>query len=390
MRQYGASPRLIRVSSDKHVELVINGEPLLAPTGGLGVYTARLIRGLLRHTDLNFRVLLDASLRGGVADIPEGICTFLRSSRLPHPVLRQLARSHRVVDCAKTQYPNAIFHAPAPFWSSQRPQRTIVTLHDCIYRHFPKYLGRFPLRRRLAFATERYAASSRLVLTVSNYSAKELCECGGIPAQKIRVLYNWVSPEFERESISAEQVEAIRTRFQLPQRFWLYVGGYDYRKNVELLISAYSAATRELDCPPLVLAGAVPSQTSPPYSDVLGAVRRNRVESQVILTGSISAADLPPLYRGAELFIYPSLYEGFGLPVIEAIAAGTPVIASGTSSLGEIIEKPECRFDPLSVQAITAKLVQAADHPATFRCTLRPEFVETYAIARYVELIRSI
>lgn len=371
------------------VGLVLSGLPLAHPAVGLGVYTRRLIQGLLRNpSSPPFRVLVPASLRGKVPGIPDSIqVPFYDGRTLPHPLLRQLALSYRLAAIASNQFPDAIFHSPAPFWSTRRPARTIVTLHDCIYRHFHHYEGRFWLRKWLNRAAERYAAGASVVLTVSQFSASDLTRTAGIPASKIRVLYNWLGPEYENVDRIEVGSAGIRSKLDLPERFWLYLGGYDYRKNVERLIEAYAIASGQTRCPPLVLAGKIPSASRAPHSDVAGKIRETGLASQVRIVGPIDENDLPSLYAAAELFVYPSLYEGFGLPALEAMAMDTPVLVSNCSSLPEVVSRSDCRFDPHSVPAIVQKLRAAATDAVQFRCALRPEFFESYAIDRYLKMI---
>jgi glycosyltransferase involved in cell wall biosynthesis len=381
---------ILASSGAEDVRLVLSGLPLAHPTVGLGVYTIRLIRGLLRSpSSPPFRVLLPASLRGDLLGIPGSITVpFCDKRTLPHPLLRQVTLSCRLASVVNEHFPQAIFHSPAPFWSIRRPARTIITLHDCIYRHFSHYEGRFGIRRSLNRAAERYAADAAAVFTVSQFSANDLSRTAGIPASKIRVLYNWLGPEYENVDRTGDGSAHIRSKFGLPERFWLYVGGYDYRKNVEHLIEAYAIARRKAQCPKLVLAGAIPARTSKPFSDPVGRARAaGLTPSEVLALGDVAAADLPQLYAAAELFVYPSLYEGFGFPPLEAMAVGTPVLVSNSSSLIEVVPRSECRFDPCSAPAIAEKLKAAATCAAQFRCELRPEFLESYAIERYLKVI---
>jgi glycosyltransferase involved in cell wall biosynthesis len=371
---------------------VINGEPLLRPTVGVGIYTLRLVRGLLRGAPtLKFRVLLDESLRGKLPEIPEEACVFLPApSPSLHPLFAQVVRANRAVVTTLRRFPNAVFHSPGPFWSWRRAPRTVVTLHDCIYRHFPLYLGRRGIRKWLTFRTERYAAESDLVLTVSEFSASDLAETAGIPRDNIRVLHNWVEPKYLDRDATRAAAERVRLRHALPPRFWLYVGGYDYRKNVEVLIDAYRAVLVDTPCPPLVLAGEIPPETEPPYSDVRSRLTANGLNEQAHRIGTIAEEDLPGLYAAAELLIYPSLYEGFGLPPLEAIAVGTPVLVSDSSSLPEVVPSATCRFHPLSVSDLAGKLRGAATDPTQFSCELQPQFTEAHAIARYLEFIATV
>ena len=372
--------------ASERVELVISGEPLLTPTVGVGVYTARLIAALLRHSDVNFRVIVDHSLRGQVSALPEDRCSFIRSPQWPHPILRQLQRAHWTMQVVRHEYPNAIFHSPAPFWSSYRAAKTVVTLHDCIYRHFPAYGGLLGWRKLFAIACEHFAAASTLVLTDSEFSKVDLATSTSIPEGKLKVLYPWVTAE----AAARELVEEYLLQRKLPQRFWLYVGGYDYRKNVEFLLRAYADACRACECQPLVLAGEIPARKRPPYSDPIGVAQRCGVLDKLVLLGRVAETEMALLYRAAGLLVFPSLYEGFGLPPAEAMAVGTPVLTSNTSSLREVVASEHCRFDPYNRGELRDKLVQAARAPQSFKVTLRSEFTEHYGIARYLELLRTI
>ncbi len=153
------------------------------------------------------------------------------------------------------------------------------------------------------------------------------------------MLYPWVSNDIIAP-VAPELVAQFRERYALPDRFWLYLGGYDIRKNVEFLLEAYAEATRVKALPPLLLAGNIPTQRAPAACDVIGTLKRLQLnETQIHRPGLIAADDLPVLYQAASLLIYPSLMEGFGLPPAEAMAAGTPVLASNASSLPEVVRK---------------------------------------------------
>lgn len=375
------------------VDLVIHGEPLLTPAVGIGVYTSRLIRGLLRRApDLQLRVIADESLRGALPWIPERSIIWSKSSRLPfHPILRQVARANTAAAIVARRFPRAVFHCPAPFWSRHRPPRTVVTMHDCIYRHFPAYLGRLPLRRWHALKCESFAAQCPMVITDSDYSAVDLARNTAIRASRINVVPLWVEDEFISAARDAHAIERVRRKFGLPARFWLYVGGFDYRKNVERLIESYSMACREVSCPKLVLAGAIPAATRPPYSDVRSAIARYKIPSDsIVITGAVDPGELAPLYGAAELFIYPSLYEGFGLPPLEAMAADTPVLVSDRTSLPELVTRDECRFDPSLAEPLASKLCAAADNPERFRCPPANRFTEGVAITSYLNVISKV
>jgi glycosyltransferase involved in cell wall biosynthesis len=369
--------------------LVINGTPLGAPYVGVGTYTLRLILGLARAGKTDFRVLVPRELEQVTEMLPEGCRVFVEGrSPTENAVAKNLYWMEKVAAAAARDHATAVFHSPGPFWSRHRPAQRAVTLHDCIYRRFPKYLGRLLVRRWLARATERYAAGGQLVLTDSECSARDLHELAGIPAEKIRVLYPWADPRFN-PAFAGTEAPRVREKYRLPARFFLYVGGYDYRKNVEFLLDAYAAAKRKAPLPPLVLAGRIPTRRSPVFCDVAGAMRENGLEGNVVLPGFIDDADLPGLYGACHALIYPSLYEGFGLPPVEAIACGRPALVAENSSLREIIPEARNRFATDDPAKLAELLIAVERAPDEFYCVPDARFTEGYGIEAYLKIMEA-
>jgi glycosyltransferase involved in cell wall biosynthesis len=157
----------------------------------------------------------------------------------------------------------------------------------------------------------------------------------------------------------------------------LYLGGYDYRKNVELLIEAYGRAARAGACPTLVLGGNIPIAVGSrkPVCDVAGAVRRAGIDSdRLCCPGFIDDDDLAAVYAGAELFIYPSLAEGFGLPPVEAMSSGCPAIVADTTSLPEVVTDEDYRFPVADPARLIEMLLSAARSPRP----LNPGFMRSF------------
>ncbi len=374
-------------TAEEPPDLVVSGLALINPHVGQGVYARRLIDGLARHRSARFLVIAPPGVPRPPTVAPENFLN-LSPFRAPRqPSLYYVVAAHRLLRLARDNFPAAVFHSTGPIVGLLRPPITVVTLHDCIYRHFSNYAGRFGTRQLLMYSAERFGAKASLVLTDSEFSRRDLSSRTRVDERKIEVLYPWVGNEF-LEPIDPIAVDSLAQRYGLPKRFWLYLGGFDYRKNVEFLLRAYAVGASRAKFPPLVLAGSIPGEKKPTHCDVAGALRQTGLgPEQILLPGTISSADLPVLYRAAALLIYPSLMEGFGLPPAEAMAVGTPVLVADNSSLPEVVRQPHCLFAATAAESLIAKLLLAAEDERQFMAELPVEFTEAHGIARYLKLI---
>ena len=191
---------------------------------------------------------------------------------------------------------------------------------------------------------------ARRIIAVSESTRRDLVEIYGISPAKIDVVHNGVDASFQ--PLPADQVAAFRQQRGLPDRFVLFVGTLEPRKNVVRLIEAYAKLPKER--PPLVLVGGKGWF----YDEIFGRVEALALAGEVHFAGFIPAEDLPLWYNAADLFVYPSIYEGFGLPALEAMACGTAVIASTASSLPEDVGKAGKLVDPTDTDALTTAMEQ--------------------------------
>lgn len=233
------------------------------------------------------------------------------------------------------------------------PCPAVVMIHDISYEFHPEYFH--PLaRRRMQLLIPLSARRSARVLTVSEFSKRQIVERYRIPEEKITVTHNGVAPHF-RALTDADRLATTLRRQGLRRPYILAVGNLQPRKNLERLVRVYaSLRKRELIEQELVLVG----QLHWKGSAVLAAIEASGCAEQVRVTGYVDEEDLVALYNGADLFAYPSLYEGFGLPVIEAMACGTPVITSRTASLPEIAGDAAVLVDPGSDGELEAALLR--------------------------------
>jgi glycosyltransferase involved in cell wall biosynthesis len=223
----------------------------------------------------------------------------------------------------------------------------VVSIHDIAYEHFPSF---FSLRDRLVLSTlvPRSARCASRVLTLSESSRRDLVECYGISPDKIVAIPLAPAPEF-RPVLDDSQMEEIRQRYGTSTRYILAVGNLQPRKNISRLVEAYASLRVESDSlPRLVIVGRAQWRAS----EVYRTVERSGLQEQVRFTGYVPDEDLVPLYSGSEVLVYPSIYEGFGLPILEAMACGTPVITSRTSSMPEVAGDAALLVDPYSTAEI--------------------------------------
>ncbi len=226
------------------------------------------------------------------------------------------------------------------------PVETVITVHDMSLRLFPRFhpIRRVALNGPLMRLAIRQASS---IVTVSESARRDLLRLHGVPPDRVFVVHEAASPAF-RPITDRARLEDVRARYGLPQRFILYVGTIEPRKNLTRLMTAFAAARRAGMSQQLVCVG--------PYGwssrDLAGHVQKLGIQQSVHFTGYLPFDHLPAIYNLADFFVFPSLYEGFGLPVVEAMASGLPVLTSKTSSLGEIAGDAAVTIDPTDTDAM--------------------------------------
>jgi glycosyltransferase involved in cell wall biosynthesis len=233
--------------------------------------------------------------------------------------------------------------------------RSVVTIHDCIHLRFPQYLpGRLAhLYARAAMWTAVRKADR--VLTVSEASKRDILRYFDVPPEKVSVIYNAIDERFLGPP-NLERMEQVRQRFQLDHPFVLYVGNIKPHKNIGRLIEAFGRARGEgPDGLKLVIIGDEISK----YPALRQAVHRHRLDKHVRFFGFQPLDTLAAFYRQARAFVFPSLYEGFGLPPLEAMACGTPVVTSNVSSLPEVAGEAALLVDPDDADAIAEGIRRA-------------------------------
>ncbi len=237
--------------------------------------------------------------------------------------------------------------------------KTIVTLHDVIFlernttqstANWYQHMGRI-YRKWVVPASVRNANH---VITVSEYESKRITELLKIESQHITVVYNAFGEHFGKKSLEAK-VEEVKLKYKLPEDYIFYIGNTDPKKNIFTTLRAYrNYCIHDSDPLPLVVADINESF----LETVLEQTETKSLRKNIVLTGYIVNSDLPAIYTGASLFLYPSLRESFGIPVLESMASGTPVITSNTSALPEVAGNAAALVDPQNEKHIGEKMVE--------------------------------
>jgi len=298
------------------LQVVIDGSGLERPRAGIGVYTTQILHAMhVERPDARFIVF---GPPGGFVHVPDSTYRLLPQTRLIGRHLQWPAAVRRL-------RPDVYFGPAGALPLGRVGCPSVITVHDlAIYRHPGWFPGRQPLSTRLV--VPRSVLRADVVIAVSENTARDVVDIFGIDRRRIEVISHGVSSKFR--PLGAEERAEARARIGLPERFILFVGTIEPRKNLETLLDAWAMMR---DRPDLVVVGS--------WGWNFEAIRDKmaRLGPQLHHLDSIDPEELPAIYNLARLLAHPAWYEGFGLPPLEAMACGTPVLVSDRSSLPEVV-----------------------------------------------------
>ncbi len=248
-----------------------------------------------------------------------------------------------------------VFYMPNPsFVALSKYCRKIVTVHDLSFERFPET---FSLKRRIwhfMVNPRKLCRQGDKIWAVSESTRQDLEVIYGINSQKISV--NLPPFDFRRflpEKLSSEKLEEVSVKYNLPSEFILFIGTVEPRKNITALIDAFAQLKREASIDTKDLKLVIAGGNGWLYNDVFEKIESNPFRNDIILTDFISDEDKPFIYRLSKIFVYPSIFEGFGYPPIEAMASGIPTVTSNCSSIPEVVEDGAILIDPYRPYEIT-------------------------------------
>lgn len=341
------------------MQVCLDVSPTVQKHAGLGRYAGEVARGLARHKreidlTLFYNSPAQAQLPDYLAGIPYGSVRMGNKPWRLSVLLSQLF--HWPMD--RTFGAGEIFHATNHLLAHFRHARTVFTLHDLIYLRYPEY--HLPYNRwYLRLAMPRFLRASDVIVTPSECSRQDAIKAYGLPEWKIKVIYEAPAPTFKPASGPAP-LNGVRQKYNLPEKYILHVGTIEPRKNLTRLLEAFRPLLAHWPHLKLVLIGKKGWLYEPFYQ----RLQELGLTEQVVFPGYVDEADLPALYHLAEVFVFPSLYEGFGLPPLEAMACGVPVICSNSSSLPEVVGDAALLVDPTDTAGLHSAMRRVLEDPA--------------------------
>ena len=276
-----------------------------------------------------------------------------RESRITNHELRIMhfprLWTHLRLSWEMARRPPDLLFVPAHVLPVVHPRRSVVTVHDLGYLYYPEAHSLLD-RLYLDLSTRYNARAATHLVADSSATKRDLIERYGTAPDKITVVYPGYDDTVFQPVRDEKAIGAVKAKYGIAGDYILFVGTLQPRKNLTRLIEAYWKL--KVGSWKLVIAG----KKGWLYREIFQQVEKLGLEGKVVFTGYVPEGDLPALLSGARLFVFPSLYEGFGLPVLEALACGIPVVCSNVSSLPEVAGDAAVLVDPLDVEEMTAAL----------------------------------
>ena len=349
------------------MHIAIDAHSVGTQLAGNETYATNLIEALAGIDQTNEYTLF-VTKRAAIDRFADRWPNFKVKQTFPHtplvriPLTLSVALRRRRVDVLHVQYTAPPF-APCP---------VVATIHDLSFEHLPETFNRRS-RAQLQLTVRHTARRARQILTLSEFTRRDLIKTYSVDPARVFVTPAAAPPEFAPVRDSTE-LRRIRTTYGIERDYILSLGSIQPRKNLVRLIEAYSSLRRlrpEMDLPQLVLAG----KRGWLEKEIFRAARESELSRDILFIGYVPDQNLPGLYSGALCFAYPSYFEGFGLPVVEAMQCGAPVIAGNRTSLPEVVGDAGVLVDPFSEAEIAQALAKLTEDPG-YRDELRVKGIE--------------
>jgi glycosyltransferase involved in cell wall biosynthesis len=328
------------------MRICIDVSPAVHHRAGLGRYAQELTAALLALDHENEYIAFYMRAAEAQVDPPVDHLPHLTTNLSAKPWRMSALLAHLTRFPQDRRFPDVdLFHATDHLLPRLSRVKSVFTLHDLIFRFYPE--THKPLNRWfLTLMMPLFLRAAEAVIAVSESTKRDAVRLYGLDEAKIKVIYEGVNPRFC--AAPPEAISVVRQKYGLAGSFILSVGTIEPRKNLTAVLEAYRALRDWGGEFKLVIVG----QKGWLYEGFFRRLRELGLEDKVIFPGFVPDEDLPALYSAADLFVFPSLYEGFGLPALEAMACGAPVITSNTASLPEVTGDAALLVDPNNTEAL--------------------------------------
>ena len=319
-------------TDDRHMVIGFDAKRIVRNATGLGNYGRTLVNGIVKECGDEFRFRLYAPDKG--RDNLRGMIDEDRRVEFVYPEDRMFRFERdlwRIKDIVRTLKHDGVklYHGLSgelPIGLKSTGIHGIVTIHDLIFMRFPQYYNWLDAKI-YAMKFRKTCKEAERIIAISECTKRDIIEFGHVDSDNIKVIYQGCDDRF-KQTVDDEKKHKVRLLYGLPKRYILNVGSIEERKNVMLAVEALKDIDKDVS---LVIVGKHTTYTN----KVLDYVEKNNLQQRVLIINGLPFEDLPAVYQMAETFVYPSRYEGFGIPIIEAINCGLPVVACTGSCLEE-------------------------------------------------------
>ena len=338
------------------MRIVIDIQSVIGQKTGVGKYTEGLVKGLSRLPDSHRFILFYFNFHSRFKGLELSVKNFTNKGvKLPGRLFSFLWKKGCSFKFDRLSGEADLFHFPNFISRPVKSGKTVVTIHDLAFRRFPQYIE----KKNLAFLNDNLPgtlARADKIIAVSRFTKDELLKFFPVPEKKIKVIHEGIDRSF-RQINDHLQLAKVREKYKLPEKFLLWVGTLEPRKNIFGLLEAFAIfkARDKTNCK-LVMAG----KRGWNYQGFFEKAQNLSLSDDVLLTEYVADEDLPFIYNLAEVFIFPSFYEGFGLPSLEAMACGLPVIT--TPALGEVVEEAALIVSPYEASEMARGMAEVLEN----------------------------
>jgi glycosyltransferase involved in cell wall biosynthesis len=344
------------------LHIAIDAHSVGAQLAGNESYAVNLIEALAEIDQTNLYTLY-VTRPAGIDRFANRWSNFKVRQTLPHT---PLVRIPLTLSAELRRHPVDVLHVQftAPPFA---PCPVVTTIHDLSFEHLPETFKRRS-RAQLRLTVRRTARKAALILTLSEFSRRDIIETYAVGSERV-IVTPAAAPTHFKPVTSETELEKTRERYGIGANYLLSLGSIQPRKNLTRLIEAFQQLRKSRpddELPQLVIAG----KRGWLDDEVFRAAQQDSLNGSVKFIGYVPEEDLPALYSGAMCFVYPSYFEGFGLPVLEAMQCGAPVIAGNQTSLPEVAGDAALLFDPFDTRALGEAIARVIDHP-DYRADLR-------------------